>query len=75
MKNHDALVVRRGQSFTIDLTLSRPYDPQYEDINVYFEFEKNIDKNSIPYNQWIIESKPNNDKSRLKINVSKITYF
>ena len=69
MKNHKGLVVRRGQSFTIDLILSRQYDLKNDQIDVFFKFEKETETNSIENDAWYFETKLNGDMSKLKINV------
>ena len=55
MKRNEGLVVRRGQSFTIDLHLSREFDEKYDYILPYFEFEKS--PKTINSNAWKIDTK------------------
>ena len=76
MKYQKGLVVRRGQSLTIDVTLSRQLDTKNENIEVYFELEKKVYSNELSNTSgvWHIQTKSYGVDNIFRIYVS-ITFI
>ena len=68
MKNRKGLILRRGQSFLFDVTLSRAYDSKSDGLRFYFTLDGTQKDESITSTQWNVQMTVYN-KKLLRISV------